>query len=373
MAMRRKKMTLSKERETDLTALPSLATPTPELLADVSSLFLHLCSWTVPHGGEETYYGAMLTELGFSIDGLGNWWLEIPDGNNRPTTCFMCHLDTSGYEAVPIKRLIAKDVCFTDGKSILGADDRAGLAIILHMIAKDVPGLYYLFVGEERGCIGSARAAKENALPPRIQRAICFDRKGKDSIVTHQMGRECCSREFSFALANELNAHGLTYSPDPTGLFTDSLEFADTVAECTNISVGYYDQHSHKERQDLAFLKYLAEVCTNIDWEGLPTERAPGPDDSYGYGWSDYGYTDADWRYSGVDERGYQSYLNTLNDQAFNAMDEIIENFQMGLPVDPRLCAKLVMPKDEDTTELIEMLLDQLQRDCFLGNRERED
>ncbi len=368
MARRRKKMTLLKEREADLTALPSLATPTPELLAEVPDLFLHLCSWTVPHGGEEAYYGAMLADLGFTRDRHGNWLAYIGDDGKPVSTCFMCHLDTAGHEAVPIKRHIAKDVCYTDGKSILGADDRAGLAIILHMVSRDVPGFYYLFVGEERGCIGSIATARDNVLAgEHIQRAISFDRKGKDSIVTHQMSRECCSREFAFALANELNAHGLTYSPDPTGLFTDSLEFADTVAECTNISVGYYDQHSNKERQDLAFLKYLAEVCTKVDWEGLPTERRPGPDDGYAYGRSDYGYADTNWRYSGSDERGYQSYLNTLNDQAFEAIDEIIENFQMGLPADPRLCAKLVMPKDEDTTELIEMLLDALQRDCFLG------
>jgi hypothetical protein len=378
MARRRRRMTLLKEQEADLTILPALATPSPEMLADASGLFLHLCSWTVPHGGEDTYYGPMLADLGFKSDGLGNWWFEISNGDQRPETCFMCHLDTSGHEAAPIKRYIAQSVCYTDGKSILGADDRAGLAIILHMVAKDVPGLYYLFVGEEVGCIGSMRAAKSKAMPLHIKRAISFDRKGKDSIVTHQCGQKCCSREFALALTNELNAYGMTYAPDPTGLFTDSLEFAETVPECTNISVGYYDQHSNKERQDLAFLAYLAEVCTKIDWEGLPTERHPMDDDDYGcsyrYGWSDEGRIDMDYwsdhTYEASQKRGYRDYVNALHDAAFDAMDELIENFQLGLPVDPRLCGQLVMPRDEDTTELIEMLLDQLQRDCFLGRRD---
>ena len=40
-------------------------------------------------------------------------------------------------------------------KTILGADDKAGMVILLYMIEKKIPGLYYFFIGEEVGCIGS--------------------------------------------------------------------------------------------------------------------------------------------------------------------------------------------------------------------------
>jgi len=37
-------------------------------------------------------------------------------------------------------------------------------------------------------------------------------------------------------------------------------EFADIIPECTNLSVGYFDQHSVKERQDIKFLEDLANA-----------------------------------------------------------------------------------------------------------------
>ncbi len=373
MARRRRK-TLLKERErTDFSLLPALATPTAEILAQPDELFLHLCSWTVPHGGEATHYGPMLTDLGFKQDTHGNWRKEVYDGLKRPSTCFMAHLDTASSDVVNIVRYISKNVCYTDGKSILGADDRAGVAIMLHMVSKGIPGLYYLFVGEECGCIGSMAVARDNLLPHQILRAISFDRKGRDDIITHQCSRECCSREFAWALANELNAYGLAYEPNKNGLFTDSREFADTIPECTNISVGYYDQHSNKERQDLGFLAWLAEVCCKVDWEGLPTARKPEPDVwDVNIGWN---RTDDEYYYgTSYGKDTYADHLRDCEEDGYNAMDELIENFMYGIPTDPLLCERIVQPRQEDTAAMIELLLDQLQREVFRpGNKESDD
>ena len=372
-----------KERErTDFSLLPALATPNAEQFLDASELFLHLTPFTVPYGGEAIHYGPMLTDLGFRRDIHGNYSLVINDGDKAPTTCFMAHLDTASGDVHRITRYITDDICYTDGKSILGADDRAGVAIILYLANRDVPGLYYLFLGEEVGCVGSTAAARDDLLPPQILRAVSFDRRGKDSIVTWQCGRQCCSNGFALALANELNAYGLTYEPDPTGLFTDSREFADTIPECTNISVGYYDQHSQKERQDLGFLRYLAEVCAKVDWEGLPTHRKPEPDawdvsEYMGGGWS---YSDdySDYGRYGYSAKGdkdtYKDFLQDCEEDAYDAIDELIENFTYGLVTDPRLCERLVQPRQEDTAAIIELLLDQLQRAVFRpGSASKEE
>jgi hypothetical protein len=346
------------EHKADLSRLPSLAIPSLETLNDPASLFLHLTSWTVPHGGEAIYYGDMLTHLGFAQDRFGNWWLDIPMQNGQnSTTCFMCHLDTCDWDAEPVTRFIDNGVCSTNGKTILGADDRAGVAVLLYLATRDVPGLYYLFVGEEKGCIGSGAVASAGYLggnERHVERCISFDRKGTTSVVTHQCGRQTCSREFAWALSNELNAYGLAYEPDSGGVFTDSREFAGTVPECTNLSVGYYDMHSFKERQDLGFLKYLCEVAVGIDWEGLPTKRVPEAEDDCafglrydtGHGYYDDTYAKAD--YSDAD--------------AFEAMDELVENFLEGLPADTRVIDKMVMSQRQDAIEMIELLLEDLQR-----------
>jgi len=59
---------------------------------------------------------------------------------------------------------------------------------------------------------------------------------------------------------------------DDGGLYTDSFSFIDLIPECTNISVGYMNQHTVAERQDARFLVSMAEASVNIAWEDLPTE-----------------------------------------------------------------------------------------------------
>jgi hypothetical protein len=68
---------VSRKLPTDYERIPFLPTPAPDVLADVGELFLHLTSWTVPHGWELLYYGKMLEELGFQMDAHHNWWIQI--------------------------------------------------------------------------------------------------------------------------------------------------------------------------------------------------------------------------------------------------------------------------------------------------------
>ena len=58
---------------------------------------------------------------------------------------------------------------------------------------------------------------------------------------------------------------------DQGGVWTDSAEFVDVIPECTNISVGYYREHSNEEYQDIDYLESLCEVVTKVNWESLPT------------------------------------------------------------------------------------------------------
>ena len=67
----------------------------------------------------------------------------------------------------------------------------------------------------------------------------------------------------------------LKLSPDDTGVLTDSAQFMDIVSECTNISVGYYREHTTSESQDIEYLQKLCKVVCKINWENLPVMRDP--------------------------------------------------------------------------------------------------
>ena len=156
----------------------------------------------------------------------------------------------------------------------LGADDGAGVLVLLALILNGVPGYYIFTRGEERGGIGSSHLAMQQFdLLSEFDRAIAFDRKGTSSVITHQAYGRCCSDAFADALSHALSNDELMYAPDETGVYTDTAEFIDAIPECTNISVGYMNEHTTNESLDLRHLGALIRQCVALDWEALPTER----------------------------------------------------------------------------------------------------
>jgi hypothetical protein len=104
----------------------------------------------------------------------------------------------------------------------------------------------------------------------KFDRMVSFDRRAYHSVITYQLGKRGCSEEFAKALAEQLNAQGLGYRPDPTGIYTDSASFIGIIPEVTNLSVGYFHEHSHGETQDIEFLDRLAKAACKVKWEELP-------------------------------------------------------------------------------------------------------
>ncbi len=93
------------------------------------------------------------------------------------------------------------------------------------------------------------------------------------------MGVSCCSNEFAQSLCDELNKSGLKLTLDPTGVFTDSASFIDLIPECTNVSVGYFDEHRHTELQNITYLKSLCKAAVACDWNKLVVKRKIGIDE----------------------------------------------------------------------------------------------
>lgn len=170
----------------------------------------------------------------------------------------------------------------------LGADDGAGVWVLIQMLKANVPGTYVFHYGEEVGGIGSSTIARENQdWLAQFDRAIAVDRKGSEDIITHQGWGRCCSDEFAEALAEQLNmvGQGHSFKPDNGGVFTDTANYTDDIPECTNLSCGYDAQHTHNENLDVEFLIRLKDAMIAVDWESLPTVRKAGDvDNLYDYG-----------------------------------------------------------------------------------------
>lgn len=234
----------------------------------VRDTFLALTSHTYPHGNEHRL--RYFLPEGVTRDRHGNYIYQI--GNSR--TIFACHLDTANSTFGPVVHVFDGDIIKTDGKTILGADDKAGVTVLLYLIHNRIPGTYYFFVGEECGCIGSKAAAKDGNFE-NYDRIVSFDRRNVCSIITYQQGSRCCSNDFANALSEQYTNLGLNLKPDDTGLVTDSAQFTSLIPECTNISVGYYSEHTHNERQDIGYLTRLCEASIKVKWEDLPIVRDP--------------------------------------------------------------------------------------------------
>ncbi len=241
----------------------------------VKDIFLNLTKSTMP-GGHEHLVEKYLPK-GWKKDFHGNYYYQI----GEPTIMFTSHCDTADNgNPKDVTHVIEGNIIKTDGKTILGADDKAGMAVMIYMIEKKKTGLYYFFLNEERGCVGSRAlnkyldTHKDDDLYKNITKVVSLDRKDQDNIITYQVSERCCSDEFADELGKRLNsAGGFNYRKDPTGSVTDSHQIAEKFSECTNLSVGYNGQHSTVEKQDIAFLQKLADACCQVDWETLPVKR----------------------------------------------------------------------------------------------------
>ena len=247
---------------------------------DPRSTFISLVTKTYPYGHEAEVLKFL--PPGLEKDKHDNYFQIIGD-NKKPSTCFASHLDTVDRKQSDVVLMTREEegdeIIYTDGSTILGADDKSGTTIMLYMMAHNIPGLYYFFIGEERGTIGSGAVCGDIGnldYMENVKKIISFDRRKTTSVITKQHGRTCCSDVFCEALCKEYRKGGVFYKADPTGVFTDSAAFIDDIPEGTNLSVGYLKEHTTKESQNMTFLIKMCEASILVDWEKLPVARKTG-------------------------------------------------------------------------------------------------
>lgn len=225
----------------------------------------------------------------------GNYHAYIGDG---PYIMYSSHTDTvhrtSGRQSVHVADGIVSlsKRAIKAGSNCLGADDTAGIFVMCEMMRAGIPGHYVFHHAEERGGIGSTDAA---SLSPEMfagdLACIAFDRRGTADIITHQMVGRTAGDLFAQSLADVLRAAGLPgYAPCDRGSFTDSASYIDLIGDCTNVAVGYQNEHSTRETLDMWHVFALADALIGADWSQIVYDRKPGEMDP-----DDWGFWPSTW------------------------------------------------------------------------------
>lgn len=284
-----------------------------------------------------------------SFDAIGNLHVDTRS-DALQKTLFVAHVDTVHKKAGKNRIRKTRNYWYADG-DVLGADDGAGVAMLMHLIHAGIPAYYIFTVGEENGGIGASWLVKNHAeLLSQFDRAIAFDRRGIDSVITHQGWGRCCSDEFGKSLCDAIGEidFDLMHLNDDTGVYTDTAEFVDLIPECTNISIGYYKEHTPAESLNIVYFQKLAKACAEIYWDDLPTVRDPSIRESFDYGFNYY------------DDPDSVDFYNALLDARYGQHRDLIDMIARYVhPDDPVLMARHLNPY-QVTLKTIDEILDEI-------------
>ena len=167
------------------------------------------------------------------------------------------HLDVKG-EFSSSDQLIERNNIVSREKGILGADDRAGVSIILNLLKevgdyREVPPLKFIFtVGEEEGQYGAESIDPD--FFEDVSFGISLDRKNCKDIVYKSNSKEYSNLEFAERVArvsSRIFSEENAFVPCQGGISDLRVWSEKDTRPCVNLSVGYFDEHTDKERLDL--------------------------------------------------------------------------------------------------------------------------
>ncbi|MGL5715392.1 MAG: hypothetical protein ACRCX2_20405 [Paraclostridium sp.] len=207
----------------------------------------------------------------YKSDEFGNMWsIRFID---KPI--FVAHMDTVIGNDINYKSpLLEKDGKLSRPGHVLGADDRAGVNLILNHKHK----INFVFTTlEEQGCIGAKQLAGNQGFINDVTDIggffIELDRRGSSDILGNVHGY--CEQGVVDVLQTVL-----PHYKDNSGVFTDIDAWTD-IRQGVNLSVGYYNAHSSNEYLNIAQFDYLdskIEELGQIDCSSLKnTYKKPRP------------------------------------------------------------------------------------------------
>ena len=253
---------------------------------------------------ERKFIGKYIVPTGALPDEFGNYVLRI----GADPVMWSCHTDTV-HKNGGVQSVMIKDdyICLPRGSpsNCLGADCTTGVWLMLQMIKAGKEGLYIFHRDEEIGGKGSRFISEKTPkLLDGIKYAIAFDRFGTTSVITEQMAEKCASKEFAESIFPFLPQG---YKVDDGGTFTDTANYTDLISECTNLSVGYYNQHMKTETQSISHMFQLRDAMLNLDVSKLVASRAlDDKGDTWKYQSTYYSSAYYESRYGGQYTGGYE-------------------------------------------------------------------
>lgn len=267
-----------------------------------------------PSGQEakvRNYLQPKLAELvdAMHVDAKGNLLAEKVCGDGKGVTVLLsAHMD-SVRNIQKGRQVIEKDGAFYSTKGVLGADDRAGIAIIMTVLRNiDKSGfngtLKIAFtVEEEIGCVGSSAMDvnwyKDAAL------AIVVDRRGNRDIVTGcGTPYNFCSEKVGKFFEDCSALQGMDWKAVGGGI-SDAMTFSSNGVHSVNLSAGYRNEHTEKEyvviEDCMDTVRLILQALNQVNlfahtFGEVPQEAYFGRANrysSYSYG----GWTQEDWDY----------------------------------------------------------------------------
>lgn len=191
------------------------------------------------------------------LDDYGNLLAEKKVGTGEGATIILsAHMDTV-QNIQKGRKVIEKDGVFRSTKGVLGADDRAGIAIILAVLRNIGKtsfngNIKVAFSREEEiGCVGASQI--DPAWYKGSDLAIVVDRRGNRDIVTG-CGNAFCSD----AVGKFFEECGAMLDMDwvaKEGGISDAVVFSENGVNSVNLSAGYFNEHTEKETVHLAYMK----------------------------------------------------------------------------------------------------------------------
>ncbi|SOC11387.1 peptidase M28-like protein [Ureibacillus xyleni] len=188
------------------------------------------------------------------IDHYGNILAQVKKGNG-PTVLLNAHLDT--VDGFVHNRIILKNNhIWTSSEGILGADDRAGVCVLLAM-ARSIHHMNFrgtikfaFTVEEEIGLVGARKVAKSFLWD--VDMAFVVDRRGTSDIVTSCGGYiPFCIDEFARGVERIGRRVHRNRWAAVAGGSSDTRVWAEQGINSVNLSAGYHDEHTSSETLDI--------------------------------------------------------------------------------------------------------------------------
>ncbi|WP_247747075.1 M20/M25/M40 family metallo-hydrolase [Alkalihalobacillus sp. BA299] len=205
-----------------------------------------------------------------TVDRAGNVLAEKTyRGGHGPVILFNAHLDTV-YEIELGRKIVKNKNTWSSSKGILGADDRAGIAVLLH-IAESLsqPSSFsgkvkFIFtVEEECGLVGASEV--DEYFLWGTDAAIVVDRRGTRDIVTSCGGyMPFCHPKYGAFFEEIAATEGLNGWATTKGGSSDTKIWAEHGIQSVNLSAGYRNEHTDEEILDVEACYGTAKLLEGV-------------------------------------------------------------------------------------------------------------